>query len=180
MASVSNRPFAQAEYRQINTVNVTATTLTGSSIVSGSSILGASGKFTAATYSSSAIYMKGCQILEGFKVTGSVSAGDILVVSDTSADYLSGSKQNLPTTVVGVAAEAASNDTAVKVITQGVVTLYQSGSTNIGLGELVGAALSGSNSQYIVAATAVGTILGKALNAGTAHLDPIKVLLISG
>lgn len=143
------------------------------STVSGSTLYAGTAGLRAATYSGSALALRGVTILEGFKVTGSVTAGDVLVISSNSDDYLSGSKQNLPTTIVGVAAEDAANNAAVRVIVGGVTTLYASGA--ITRGELVGSAgLSGSN--YVAVTTDVATILGRAL-ASAATNASVRVLI---
>jgi len=161
MASVPNRPYPLASHSEVNTTNVTATTVSGANVVANSS---------SATRSGSALFVRGNIALKGFTTTGSISAGNILVLAGANDTVTTGSA--IDQAIIGVAAGEASAGGSVDIYREGIATFIASGSINRG-------ALVGVNPQGITRVqenTSGSCVIGIALNNASAE-GTLRVLI---
>lgn len=160
MASIPNLAYTWRKAQHILVTTVTTTNLTGSY-----------GSFTASTQSGSALSVKGFTIISGFTSTGSVSVGNIVVVSPEGNNKVTTGSANTQTPL-GIAVIAGSGGSLIDIAVGGVWTFISSGS--ITRGQPVGI-----NAQGLTRVEFNNTgsqILGIALDTGTAEGN-IKVLI---
>jgi len=161
MASVSNRAYPWRESEQVGPITT---------------VIATNAQLRAGTVSGSVLTYKGYTVMEGFRTSGSVLSGSVLVFDATNANCVSGATTDLPTGPIGVALAGVAANGLVTVITHGVTPKICIGSGAITAGQTVGGAgLSGSN--CIAPTTTGGKIVGIAIaNIATAATGAIFVL----
>jgi hypothetical protein len=167
MASVPNRPYPLASHSEHVVVNLSATNVVASTTVSGANVVANSSSNTS---SGSALIVRGNIALKGFVTTGSISAGNILVLAGANDTVTTGSA--IDQVIVGVAAGAVTAGAAVDVYREGIATYISSGSITRG-------ALVGVNPQGITRVqqnTSGSCVLGIALNSANAE-GTLRVLI---
>ncbi len=156
MASIPNRVYPLREFSEIQTTSFITTNFSGSNE-----------------------YLPGCT------AQFAISAGQPVVFStlnifptDTTSIYVSGATGDLQAGIIGVAAADAVASAKVSILTKGFYTAYQSGATAVVLGGMVGFALSGSVYNRVKAATAIGTVIGRAVITGASiNTSPVTVFV---
>ncbi len=166
MASQRNRTYPLNEYNTINTdvLNVTtgvyAPALTGSDVTTK--------RVTAAVNTGTT---SGSIIISGFTAQAAVRQYQPVVLSNDGAGiFVSGATQTGQKGIIGVAAAAASANTAVSVITMGLVPYITSGAIAITKGGPVIYAFSGSKDCVIDLAAALAVTSGSKYVLGIAAI----------